>query len=182
MSFCFILFHVCHTGLEAEFLDKIQTKDLIVFLRAIHSHLGSFPLRFLFLQTHAISYTLQSSVTVQKGGKPEKNHIPLPCGLRNLYRNSQDYAQKPKQNCKFMNSASVQVLCLVQILRPVQSKEKKQIISSIILLNFYSESLGVVTYSCVLNSRTSDPYHVPHASARNVDIDSFWVKNNVHNK
>jgi hypothetical protein len=41
----------------AEFLDEIRTKVLRVFLLAIHSHLYSFALRFLFLQTHAISYS-----------------------------------------------------------------------------------------------------------------------------
>jgi hypothetical protein len=34
---------------EAEFLGKIQTKVLLVFLLAIQSHLCSFALRFLFL-------------------------------------------------------------------------------------------------------------------------------------
>jgi hypothetical protein len=34
---------------EAEFLDEIQTK--------VHRHLYSFALRFLFLQTHATSYS-----------------------------------------------------------------------------------------------------------------------------
>jgi hypothetical protein len=46
---------------EAEFLDEIQTKVLIVFLFAIHGHLYSFALRVLFLQTHAISYSFYSS-------------------------------------------------------------------------------------------------------------------------
>jgi hypothetical protein len=41
---------------EAEFLDKIQTKVLGVFLLAIQGHLYSFALRFLFLQTHATSF------------------------------------------------------------------------------------------------------------------------------
>jgi hypothetical protein len=41
---------------EAEFLDEIQTKVLRVFLLAIRSHLYSFALRFLFLQTHTTSY------------------------------------------------------------------------------------------------------------------------------
>jgi hypothetical protein len=41
---------------EAEFLDKIQTKILRFFLLAIHSHLYSFALGFLFLQSHATSY------------------------------------------------------------------------------------------------------------------------------
>ncbi len=58
---------------EAEFLDEIQTKVLRVFLLDIRSHLYSFTLKFLFLQTHATSYSFYSSVTVQytvkeKGG------------------------------------------------------------------------------------------------------------------
>jgi hypothetical protein len=48
---------------EAEFLDEIQTKVSRVFLLAIHSHLYSFALRFLFLQTHATTYNFYSSVT-----------------------------------------------------------------------------------------------------------------------
>jgi hypothetical protein len=49
----------------------------------------------------------------KKGGKPYRNHNPLPYGLRNSYRNpktenSKDYAQKPQWNCTFMNSASGQ--------------------------------------------------------------------------
>jgi hypothetical protein len=42
-------------GTETEFLDEIQTKVLRAFLLAIHSHLYSFALRFLFLETHATS-------------------------------------------------------------------------------------------------------------------------------
>jgi hypothetical protein len=49
---------------EAEFVDEIQTKVLRVFLLAFHSHLYSFTLRFLFLQSHVISYSFYSSVTV----------------------------------------------------------------------------------------------------------------------
>ncbi len=40
---------------EAEFLDEIKTKVLRVFLHAIHGHLYSFALRFIFLQNHATS-------------------------------------------------------------------------------------------------------------------------------
>ncbi len=92
---------------EAEFLDGIQTSILWFFLFVIHSHLYSFALRFLFLQTHA---TLTVSVN-EKGGKPERKPYPLPYGFRNTYRilkseNSQDYAQKPDWNCTLMNSAS----------------------------------------------------------------------------
>jgi hypothetical protein len=46
-----------------------------------------------------------------KGGKPDIKPLPLPDGLRNPCRNLKsenphDYAQKPKRNCRFMNSAS----------------------------------------------------------------------------
>ncbi len=41
---------------EAEFLDENKTKVFRVFLLAVNSHINSFPLRFLFLQTHATSY------------------------------------------------------------------------------------------------------------------------------
>jgi hypothetical protein len=57
-------------------LAEIQTKVLRVFLLAFHSPLFSFALRFLFLQTHATSYSFCSSVTLlpivkERGGKPD---------------------------------------------------------------------------------------------------------------
>jgi hypothetical protein len=55
-----------------EFLDEIQTKDLSFFLFAIHSHLYTFSLRFLFLQNHATSYSFCSSVTVHFKGERRK--------------------------------------------------------------------------------------------------------------
>jgi hypothetical protein len=96
---------------EAEFLDQIQTKVLRGFLLAIQSHLYSFALTFLFLQTHATSYSFYSVLLLytvkEKGGKPDRKPHPLP---RNQYRNlksenSQDNAEKPQRNCTFMNSA-----------------------------------------------------------------------------
>jgi hypothetical protein len=44
----------------------------------------------------------------KKGGQPDRKPYPLPYGLRNPYRNlksenSQDYAQKPQQNCMFIS-------------------------------------------------------------------------------
>ncbi len=47
----------------------------------------------------------------EKGGNHNRKPYPLPCGLRNIYRNlksenSQDYAKKPERTC-LMNSASV---------------------------------------------------------------------------
>ncbi len=75
---------------EAESFDEIQTKVLRVFLPGIHSHLNSFALRFLFLFTHATSYSFYTWDIVNckgEGGKPDRKPYPLPHGLRNLYRN-----------------------------------------------------------------------------------------------
>jgi hypothetical protein len=57
---------------EAEFMDEIQTKVSRVFLLAIHSHLYSSALRFLFPQTHTTSYSFYSSVTVHYKGERRK--------------------------------------------------------------------------------------------------------------
>ncbi len=72
-----------HGTAEAEFLDEIQTKVLRVFLLAIHSHLYSFPLRFMFLQNSRKLWrisTVQLLYIVQrrKEKKPDRNHTPLP--------------------------------------------------------------------------------------------------------
>jgi hypothetical protein len=72
---------------EAEFFDEIQTKVFRVFLLAIQSHLYSFALRFLFLQTHATSYrffTVLLYTVKEKGGKADSKLRLLP---RNQYRN-----------------------------------------------------------------------------------------------
>jgi hypothetical protein len=63
LSFCLCdLLLVLNAGeLEAEFLDEIQKKVSRVFLLAIHSHLYSFALRCLFLQTNATSYNFYFS-------------------------------------------------------------------------------------------------------------------------
>ncbi len=45
--------------LEVEFLEEIKTK---VFLLAMQSHLDSFALRFIFLQTHTTSYSFYSAL------------------------------------------------------------------------------------------------------------------------
>jgi hypothetical protein len=103
---------------EAEFLDEIQTKVFRVFLLAIHSHLYSFALRFLFFFFFKLTQPLKIFTdqllykVKEKGGKIDRKLYPLP--YLNLYRNlksenSQDYAQKPQRNCTFMNSASVLV-------------------------------------------------------------------------
>jgi hypothetical protein len=59
-------------GPEAEFLDVIVAKVLIVFLLALHSHLYSFAMRFLFLQTHATSYSFHISAAVHRKGERRK--------------------------------------------------------------------------------------------------------------
>ncbi len=57
----------------------------------------------------------------EKGGKLDRKFYPLPFGLRNTYRNiksenSQGYAPKPRRNCTFMNSASLEVTCTAVLL------------------------------------------------------------------
>ena len=64
---CMYTFTALSTA-AAEFLDEIQTKVLRVVLLAIHSHLYSFALIFIFLQTHATSYSFYSSVTAHCKG------------------------------------------------------------------------------------------------------------------
>jgi hypothetical protein len=98
---------------EAEFLDLIQTKVLRVFLLAFHSTHGT---SYVFLQTHAtfyifVQFSYCTYTVKEKGKKPDRKPCLLPHALRNPYRNLkpenyQDYAQKPKQNCTFMNLAS----------------------------------------------------------------------------
>jgi hypothetical protein len=76
--------------LNAEFLDEIQTIVLRVCLLAIQSHVYSFALRFLFLQTHTTSYRFFWALmytVIEKGGKPDRKSHPLPYDLRNPYRN-----------------------------------------------------------------------------------------------
>jgi hypothetical protein len=98
---------------EAKFLDEIETKVSRVFLHAIQSHLYSFALRFLFLQTHAISYSFYSVLqyTVkEKEGKPDRKPYPFPYVLRNPYRNLKSensrLCPETQRNCTFMNSAA----------------------------------------------------------------------------
>ncbi len=62
----------------AEFLDEIQTKNLRVFLLAIHSHLYSFALRFIFLRTHATSYSFYCTLQRRKEENVIENHTHVP--------------------------------------------------------------------------------------------------------
>ncbi len=61
------------------------TKVLRVFLLAIHSHLYSFDLRILFLQTHTTSYSFYSSVAIHCKEERRESWYCLPYGLRNPY-------------------------------------------------------------------------------------------------
>ncbi len=75
---------------ETEFLNVIGTKDLRVFLLAIHSHLY-------------IRILIPSLLS--------KSCLKLVCNVNIVYgnlksENSRDYAQKPQRNYAFMNSAS----------------------------------------------------------------------------
>jgi hypothetical protein len=85
-------------GPEAEFLDEIQTT------LSIHSHLYSFPLRFLFLQIMpSLTFsTVQLLCTVkEKGGKPDRKPYPLSYGLRNPYKNiKSENSQYPETSTK----------------------------------------------------------------------------------
>jgi hypothetical protein len=58
---------------EVEFLDEIRTKVIRVF-----SHLFSFALGFIFIQSHATSYSFYSSVTVYVKGKEENLMKTIP--------------------------------------------------------------------------------------------------------
>jgi hypothetical protein len=53
---------------EAKFLDESQTKVLKICLLVIHSHLYTFALRFLILQTRATSYSFCKG----EGRKPDR--------------------------------------------------------------------------------------------------------------
>jgi hypothetical protein len=60
-------------SLQATVQDRILGRNQgKVFLLAIHGHLYSFALRFLFLQTHATSSSFWRSVTVHCKGERRK--------------------------------------------------------------------------------------------------------------
>jgi hypothetical protein len=97
---CFLSLFKCSSYAKVPkitFLDEIQPKVLRVFPCYSQSHLYNFALRFLFLLTHATSYSFYSSVTVHCRRK-EKNLIENHTPFRNPYRNLkseiwEDYAQ-----------------------------------------------------------------------------------------
>ncbi len=66
---------------EAEYMDEIQTKAWRVFLLAIHSHLYTFALRFLFLQnsrnlSQFLEFSCCTIIEKEKGGKSDKTIPP----------------------------------------------------------------------------------------------------------
>ncbi len=86
---CFLSLFKCSSYAKVPkitFLDEIQPKVLRVFPCYSQSHLYNFALRFLFLLTHATSYSFYSSVTVHCRRK-EKNLIENHTPFRNPYRN-----------------------------------------------------------------------------------------------
>ncbi len=99
----------CLKMLTIQYYTDIGHCPASLFLPIDESHLYSFASGFLLLKTHATFYSVFSQcVTVHcKGERMIGNLIENPYGLRNAYRNSQDYAQKPQRNCTFMNTASV---------------------------------------------------------------------------
>jgi hypothetical protein len=113
---------------------KSRQKIFRAFLLAIHSHLYRFALRYLFLQTHATSYSFYNALLYtlkEERGKPERKPQSLSYGLRNPYvnlksDNSEDYGQKPQRTCTSINLASGQAarvqcsLCLSKKLRLIQ--------------------------------------------------------------
>jgi hypothetical protein len=99
---------------EAEFLEEIQTKVLRVFLFAIHTFLATaLPWGFSSNSRNLSQFIVQLLYTVkEKGGNLIENYTPFPMVYEihteiSSLRNSQYDAQKPQQNCTFMNSASV---------------------------------------------------------------------------
>jgi hypothetical protein len=95
---------------ETEFLDEIQT-IVSSFPPCYSKSLLQHCLEISISSNSRNLYNIYFYTIKEKGGKPDSKPHTLPYGVRNPYRNlksenSQDYAQKPQRNCKFMNSAS----------------------------------------------------------------------------
>jgi hypothetical protein len=96
--------HLAHFSFLTSSPETGGVADKRVFLLAIQSHLYKLALRFLFLQTHATSYSFNSALlyTVkEEGGKLDKKPNPLP---RNPYRN-QIMPRNLKEIVRHKNSA-----------------------------------------------------------------------------
>ncbi len=113
------LFH----SLEAEFLDKTQPKVSRVFLLIIHSSLLQVCLRFLFLQTHATSYSFCKG----ERRKTDKKTIPLSCG--------------------FINPCRIQSL-ITEVVRSLIRLQQKLLQSKLLLRIFF---FSFVQYSALLH-------------------------------
>jgi hypothetical protein len=108
-------------------LGRNSDKSLRVFFLAFHSRLCSFALRFIFLQTHATSYSFYSWVIVhcmqrRKEENMIENHTPLPYGLRKPYRNLKFWElsrlySKPYRNLKFWELSRLYYRNLNEIVR-----------------------------------------------------------------
>ncbi len=99
---------------EAEFLDEIQTNVLTVFLLVIHNQLYCFVLRFVFLQTHATSYSFCKGERKKTWWKT----IPPSLWFKKSTQKPQvwevsRFCPRPHGNCKFMNSACSVLACTV---------------------------------------------------------------------
>ncbi len=86
---------------------KFRQKFFRVFLLVIHCHLYSFALRFLFLQTHATSYSFYSSVIVHfvhcKGDIIDRKTVPPSLWFKKSIQKTQVWqlsrlSQKPQRS------------------------------------------------------------------------------------
>ncbi len=103
----FLLFSCCTQRRKEENLIKNHTPFSMV--SEIHPETSS--LRTLKVMPKNLNKIESSWIRLQNGCQSIGENCFTPYGLRNPYRNlksenSQDYAQKPQQNCMFMNSAS----------------------------------------------------------------------------
>jgi hypothetical protein len=90
LIFLFMCLYYSQHILRMNSWSEFQIIVLTAFLLAIQSHLYSFALRFLFLQTHATSCNFLSALlfTVkEEGGKPDRKTHPFPYDLTNPNRN-----------------------------------------------------------------------------------------------
>jgi hypothetical protein len=88
---------------EAEFLDGISKKVFRVFLLAVQGHLYSFALRFIFLQTHATSYSFYSVLLYtekEKGGKTDTQPLTVSMLLYTVKEKGGKTDIKPHPLCR----------------------------------------------------------------------------------
>jgi hypothetical protein len=127
-------------------LGQNPYKSLKRFLPCYSQSSLQYCLRFLFVQTHATSYSFYSSLLYnvkKKWGKPDRKPHPLPYGLRNPKKNlksenSQDYAQKPQWHCTFMNSASAHTIRFSTSLYGICPKEFHKFVLLLLINKAYN--------------------------------------------